>query len=89
MKKVKGPKPLASIPKIIIVQNYYCKKTYKYLQSLFFSLLQAVKLFTGGNYVELIPDEKGRVNININGRPVPSAIHGFAFPMQDTFYAFK
>lgn len=39
--------------------------------------------------MELIPDEKGKVNININGKPVLNAIHGFSFPMQDTYYDFK
>lgn len=49
----------------------------------------AVKLYTGGNYVELIPDEQGKINININGKPVTDAVHGFSFPMQDTYYSFK
>lgn len=49
----------------------------------------AVKLYTGGNFVELIPDERGKVNININGKPVLNAVHGFSFPMQDNYYDFK
>lgn len=51
----------------------------------------AVKLYTGGNFVELIPDESGKVNININGNSVhnQNAMHGFSYPMQDTYYEFK